>query len=122
LGAALGHEPDATGGHQCRRGQEAYCRGVSGGPEIADRLNFWFLRRTLGCCPAWSTRTCTCWVRTISTTAARELSRAVNVFGAGLRETHPGRFGHFASLPLPDVEGALVEAVHALDPGLLGGL
>lgn len=47
--------------------------------------------------------------------AARELTRTVNTFGAGLRAAHPGRFGHFASLPLPDVEGALAEAAHALD-------
>ncbi len=48
-------------------------------------------------------------------TAARRLSRAVNEHGATLRADHPDRFGHFASLPLPDVEGAIREAVHALD-------
>lgn len=47
--------------------------------------------------------------------AARELTREVNVFGAALRTAHPGRFGHFASLPLPDVDGALAEAAYALD-------
>ncbi|MFI1308712.1 amidohydrolase family protein [Streptomyces albidoflavus] len=47
--------------------------------------------------------------------AARTLAREVNTFGAGVRDAHPDRFGHFASLPLPDVEGALAEAVHALD-------
>ncbi|MFB8414931.1 amidohydrolase family protein [Streptomyces albidoflavus] len=46
---------------------------------------------------------------------ARALAREVNTFGAGVRDAHPERFGHFASLPLPDVEGALAEAVHALD-------
>ncbi|ROS75416.1 amidohydrolase family protein [Cellulomonas sp. PhB143] len=47
--------------------------------------------------------------------AARDLAREVNEFGAGLRRERPDRFGHFASLPLPDVDGALAEAVHALD-------
>jgi predicted TIM-barrel fold metal-dependent hydrolase len=47
--------------------------------------------------------------------AARTLAREVNEFGAGLRRDHPGRFGHFASLPLPDVEGSLEAAAYALD-------
>ncbi|MGW4456584.1 amidohydrolase family protein [Streptomyces albidoflavus] len=47
--------------------------------------------------------------------AARALAREVNTFGARVRDARPDRFGHFASLPLPDVEGALAEAVHALD-------
>jgi predicted TIM-barrel fold metal-dependent hydrolase len=47
--------------------------------------------------------------------AARRLSRRVNEFAADVVRAHPGRFGHFASLPLPDVDGALAEAAHALD-------
>ncbi|MEU2741348.1 amidohydrolase family protein [Streptomyces sp. NPDC007095] len=47
--------------------------------------------------------------------AARALAREVNVFAARVRTEHPRRFGHFASLPLPDVEGSLAEAAHALD-------
>ncbi|WP_326673820.1 amidohydrolase family protein [Streptomyces sp. NBC_01257] len=47
--------------------------------------------------------------------AARALAREVNEFGAGVRSERPQRFGHFASLPLPDVEGSLAEAAHALD-------
>ncbi len=47
--------------------------------------------------------------------AARTLCRQVNDVGAGVAREHPGRFGHFASLPLPDVEGALTEAARALD-------
>ncbi|MEV7076300.1 amidohydrolase family protein [Streptomyces sp. NPDC093990] len=48
-------------------------------------------------------------------TAARRLTREVNDAGAEIRRAHPGRFGHLASLPLPDVDGALTELVHALD-------
>ncbi|MDL5158342.1 amidohydrolase family protein [Actinomycetospora termitidis] len=47
--------------------------------------------------------------------AARALSREVNEVGAGFRRDHPDRFGHLASLPLPDVDGALAEAAYALD-------
>ncbi|MCX0242266.1 amidohydrolase family protein [Streptomyces drozdowiczii] len=47
--------------------------------------------------------------------AARALAREVNGFGARVRAGHPDRFGQFASLPLPDVEGALTEAAYALD-------
>lgn len=47
--------------------------------------------------------------------AARALAREVNEFGANLRAERPNTFGHFASLPLPDVEGSLVEAAYALD-------
>ncbi|MCY0928069.1 amidohydrolase family protein [Streptomyces sp. H27-H1] len=36
-------------------------------------------------------------------------------FAAALGQAHPGRVGHFATLPLPDVEGALEEASYALD-------
>ncbi|MDO4916061.1 MAG: amidohydrolase family protein [Rothia sp. (in: high G+C Gram-positive bacteria)] len=47
--------------------------------------------------------------------AARTLARQVNEAGAQLRKDHPDRFGHFASLPLPDVVGAIEEARYALD-------
>jgi predicted TIM-barrel fold metal-dependent hydrolase len=47
--------------------------------------------------------------------AARRLTRHVNEFAGGLVRRHPGRFAHFASLPLPDVGGALAELTHALD-------
>ncbi|MFC8452095.1 amidohydrolase family protein [Kitasatospora sp. NPDC057223] len=47
--------------------------------------------------------------------AARALAREVNEFGARVRSERPQQFGHFASLPLPDIEGSLAEAAHALD-------
>jgi 6-methylsalicylate decarboxylase len=47
--------------------------------------------------------------------AARALAREVNEAGAWISQQHPDRFGQFAALPLPDVDGALVEIVYALD-------
>lgn len=47
--------------------------------------------------------------------AAVALARGVNEAGAALKRGQPDRFGHFASLPLPDVEGAIAEAKYALD-------
>jgi predicted TIM-barrel fold metal-dependent hydrolase len=46
---------------------------------------------------------------------ARELARAVNEFAAELGERHRGRFGFFATLTLPDVDGSIEEANYALD-------
>jgi len=36
-------------------------------------------------------------------------------FGATLARDHPNRFGLFAVLPLPDVDGGLAELAYALD-------
>ncbi len=47
--------------------------------------------------------------------AARKLARECNDYGARLMADHPGRFGMFATLPLPDVDGALAEMEYALD-------
>ncbi len=47
--------------------------------------------------------------------AAGELARSVNRQGAALVEAYAGRFGLFAALPLPDVEGALRETAFAFD-------
>jgi predicted TIM-barrel fold metal-dependent hydrolase len=46
---------------------------------------------------------------------ARNLARRCNEFAAELIAEHPARFGGFAILPLPDVEGALAELEHSLD-------
>jgi predicted TIM-barrel fold metal-dependent hydrolase len=47
--------------------------------------------------------------------AARLLARRVNDEAHALRRAHPDRFGSFAALPLPDVDGAVSEAIHAID-------
>ena len=52
----------------------------------------------------------------------RELARRCNQWAADAIRDHPGRLGAFASLPLPDVDGALVEAAYALDELGLDGV
>lgn len=47
--------------------------------------------------------------------AARSLARYVNEEGAKAARNFPGRFGLFASLPLPDIDGALAEIGYAFD-------
>jgi len=47
--------------------------------------------------------------------AARQLAREVNDAGARIVRDHPGRFGLFASLPLPDTDGAVAEIGYAFD-------
>src|SRR5580692_3889176 len=47
--------------------------------------------------------------------AARKLARECNELGARLMADHPGRFGMFTTLPLPDVDGALREIEYSED-------
>jgi predicted TIM-barrel fold metal-dependent hydrolase len=48
--------------------------------------------------------------------AARgQMARRVNEYVAELGVKYPGRFGSFATVPLPDVDGALEELAYALD-------
>jgi 6-methylsalicylate decarboxylase len=45
----------------------------------------------------------------------RQVARTCNEFQARMALEHPSRFGSFALLPLPDVDGALEEITYALD-------
>src|SRR5580693_3227622 len=45
----------------------------------------------------------------------REMARRVNEYTADLVAKRPDRFGNFATLPVPDVDGAHRELEHALD-------
>ena len=52
----------------------------------------------------------------------RDLARHCNEYLAGLMRDHPGRFGGFAALPLPDIDASLAELDHALDTLKLDGV
>lgn len=54
--------------------------------------------------------------------AARDLARRVNEIGAQLIQDRPDRFGGFAALPLPDVDGALRELEYGLNVLKLDGI
>ena len=54
--------------------------------------------------------------------AARDLARAVNELSAKLIQERPDRFGGYAALPLPDVDGALRALEYGLDVLKLDGV
>jgi 6-methylsalicylate decarboxylase len=61
-------------------------------------------------------------VHTGDDAAARVLARRCNELAAEMTRDRPDRFGGFACLPLPDVDGALAELAYALDDLRLDGV
>ena len=61
-------------------------------------------------------------VHTGDDAAARVLARRCNELAAEMIRDRPDRFGGFACLPLPDVDGALAELGYALDDLQLDGV
>ena len=53
-----------------------------------------------------------CWTGKVE--ESRRLARVLNEYKATLVRDHPGRFGFFATIPLPDIEGSLEEIDYAL--------
>ena len=47
--------------------------------------------------------------------AQAEMANRINAFATEMRHTHPGRFGLFALLPMPQIDLSLAEIAHALD-------
>ena len=61
-------------------------------------------------------------VHTGDDAAARALARRCNELAAEMIRDRPDRFGGFACLPLPDVDGALAELAYAFDDLRLDGV
>lgn len=53
---------------------------------------------------------------------ARRIARETNDWGAGLVSKYPTKFGLFASLPIPDIDGSLKEIAYAFDTLKVDGI
>jgi predicted TIM-barrel fold metal-dependent hydrolase len=61
-------------------------------------------------------------LRFLDSSAAASMARELNDYAADCVARWPGRFGYFATLPLPDVTAAVAEAVRTLDTEAASGV
>ena len=61
-------------------------------------------------------------VATIGKQAAARIAREANEYGKKLMADHPGRFGVFATLPLPHIDDSLKEIAYAFDTLQVDGI
>ncbi len=96
----------------------AVAKTPSGGPPIVPPTN-WSLEATLEAMERGGTAKAVLSIFTPTDVGTLEqrvrLSRDINEYAAKLRADHPGRFGHFASLPMPDMDACLTELAYAFD-------
>jgi predicted TIM-barrel fold metal-dependent hydrolase len=89
-------------------------------PAVADAVLNWTPERSLEQMDVFGVRAA---IVSISTQGvafgdiakARSLARLCNEYTSQLNRQYPGRFGNFAVLPMPDVDGSLHELAYALD-------
>jgi predicted TIM-barrel fold metal-dependent hydrolase len=62
------------------------------------------------------------WFDGDSASDNRARARDCNEFGAQMMREHPKRFGMFAAIPVPDIDGSLAEIAYALDVLKLDGI
>lgn len=99
----------------------AYVAELARANQAPPIIRNWSLARTLDDMDRAGVRTAVLSVTqpqatfTNDATLARRIARESNEWAAGLRQSHPGRFGSFAMLPMQDTEGALRELEYALD-------
>src|SRR5262245_49333960 len=93
-------------------------RIVAVAPSFAEQMLGWTPQKSLDVMDAAGVQTA---VTSISSPgiwfgdngAGRDLARDCNEFAARMAQDHKGRFGVFAALPLPDIDGCLREIEYA---------
>lgn len=123
-GCASGEVPPATAGRidiHHHLFSPAYVAELARANQAPPIIRNWSLARTLEDMDRAGVRTAVLSVTqpqvsfTADTALARRVARESNEWVAQLRQSHPGRFGSFAMLPLQDTDSALRELEYALD-------
>jgi len=107
---------DAAGGCE----SIAVCSHCEGERHTINPANNWTLAKTLEDMDKAGTATAITSITTPglwfgNAAVSRRLSRECNEYSAKIIRDYPGRFGLFAALPLPDIDGSLKKIEYALD-------